>query len=225
MSNNNTGHWNTGYRNTGDCNTGYRNTGYRNTGNCNTGYWNTGYRNTGNCNTGNCNTGYWNTGYRNTGDWNTGDCNTGYWNTGDCNTGYCNTVTPDDCLIFNKPAKRNDWVNADKPSWLCSSLTEWIDENNMSDKEKDVYPSYATTGGYLKAYKSLHEAYKVSWDNATPEDRAKTFKLPNFDIDVFMEVFGFDPREDVKRTIIVDGKEIAISEESFQAFKEQFKGE
>lgn len=172
--------------------------------------------NTGNCNTGHCNTGDWNTG-----NCNTGDCNTGYWNTGNCNTGYCNTVTPDDCLIFNKPAKRSDWDNADKPQWIYATLTQWLDGNDMSDKEKDAYPSYVTTGGYLKAFKNLHAAYKDSWDKTTQEDRDLTRKLPNFDPVVFKEIFGIDI--DAGRTIVIDGKTIELSEGSYQAFVEQLK--
>jgi len=186
---------------------------------------NTGDRNTGNRNTGDRNTGYCNTGDSNTGNRNTGDRNTGYWNTGDWNTGYCNTITPDDCLIFNKTAKRSDWDNADKPNWIYVNLIEWVKESDMTDKEKDSYPSYVTTGGYLRPHKNLHAAYKESWDKATPEDRAKTFKLPNFDLEVFKEIFGFDPTGSKKRTIIFDGKEIEISEESYQVFVNQFKGE
>jgi len=63
----------------------------------------------------------------------------------------------------------------------------------LTDKEKEAYPSYVATGGYLKFYESLQHAYIESWEKATEEDRAKTFKLPNFDIYVFKEIFGFTP--------------------------------
>ena len=199
----NTGNLNTGDLNTGDCNTGNRNTGNRNTGNWNTGYKNTGNCNTGNWNTGNCNTGYLNTGNLNTGNWNTGNRNTGYkntgnrntghWNTGDRNTGHCNTITPDEILIFNKLGKREDWDNAEKPNWMFVNLTKWINKSNMTDKEKEAYPSYVTTGGYLKCYPSLKAAYIEAWEKADKEDRDKTFKLPNFDPVVFEEIFGFNP--------------------------------
>ncbi len=222
MTKTNTGNINTGNWNTGNWNTGNCNTGDWNIGNCNTGYWNTGDSNTGYWNTGDWNIGNNNTGYWNTGDWNTGNCNTGDWNTGDSNTGYCNTVTPDDVLIFNKPAKRSDWEEACKPAWMCCDLTLWISEAEMSDKEKDAYPSYVTTGGYLKAFSTLHDAFKASWDKADREDRAKTFNLPNFDLDVFKEIFGFDPTEGQTKTIVIDGKEIEISEDSYNAFKAQF---
>jgi len=189
----NTGDCNTGDYNTGNCNTGYKNTGYMNTGDWNTGDRNTGNWNTGNWNTGDRNTGNWNTGYKNTGYCNTGDWNTGDYNTGDRNTAYCNTITLDEVLIFNKLGKRKDWENADKPDWMFVDLTEWIYESNMTDKEKEAYPSYVTTGGYLKCYPSLKAAYIEAWENADKEDRDKTFKLPNFDPVVFEEIFGFNP--------------------------------
>ena len=193
---------NTGYCNTGDWNTGYCNTGDWNTGNRNTGDWNTGNRNTGDWNTGNRNTGNRNTGY-----WNTGNRNTGDWNTGNRNTGYCNTVDPKDTLAFNKPCTFKDWENAEKPNWIYCSLTEWVSEVNMSDKEKEAFPIYVTTGGYLKSYTSMHHAFTDAWEKADEEDRAKTFKLPNFDAEVFEEIFGFNPQE--KKPVEMTVAEIA----------------
>jgi hypothetical protein len=197
----NTGDYNTGYRNTGDYNTGDYNTG-----DCNTGDGNTGYRNTGDYNTGYRNTGYCNTGYRNTGD----------HNTGDYNTGYCNSVAPEDCLIFNKPAKRKDWYGAEKPDWMFVNLTKWISESEMTKKEKDAYPSYVTTGGYLKAFATLQDAFKDSWDKADKEDRDKTFNLPNYDREVFIEVFGFDPEKDSRKKVILE-----LTDEQIKRLKEQ----
>lgn len=129
----------------------------------------------------------------NTGNCNTGDCNAGDCNAGNWNTGYCNTITPDEVLIFNKMRKREDWENADKPNWIYVNLTKWINESAMTNKEKESYPSYVTTGGYLKCYSSLKAAYIEAWENADQEDREKTFKLPNFDPVVFEEIFGFNP--------------------------------
>lgn len=208
-TNDNTCDWNTGYRNTGDSNEGNRNAGSWNTGNYNTGSCNTGNFNLGNYNAGDCNTGYFNTGdyntgshntgdynagYFNTGDCNTGNWNTGDWNTGDWNTGFCNTITPNYyILVFNKPCKRSDWKSAVKPSWMYVSLTKWVDVEDMSDKEKEENPTYKTTGGYLKAYPTLQAAYVDAWNKASKEDKELTFKLPNFDINVFKEIFGFTP--------------------------------
>jgi hypothetical protein len=208
--NHNTGNWNTGDWNTGNRNTGNRNTGDWNTGNRNTGYRNTGNRNTGNWNTGNWNIGNRNTGYRNTGNWNIGD-----FNTGDFNTGYCNSITPDDCYIFNKPSKRSLWDSAEKPKWMFIDLTKWVEQAEMTDKEKEAYPSYVTTGGYLKCYPDLRTTFIESWENTTEEDRELTKKLPNFDPVEFEKVFEFNPFKEVEavaKTIEIDGKKYQLIE-------------
>ena len=208
---------NTGGRNTGDYNTGYYNTGYRNTG-----YWNTGNHNTGNHNTGSCNTGYCNTGYWNTGNHNTGSRNTGDWNTGSRNTGYCNTITPDDCLIFNRPSSILAWENAVKPEWMYFHLTKWVYENDMSENEKTAYPNYKTNGGYLKIYTSYHHSAIESWENTTDEDRELTLSLPNFDDDVFKEIFGFSAVQSLKKrhSIVIDGVSTEISRDKLKKIKE-----
>ena len=215
----NTGDYNTGDGNTGDFNTGEYNTGDFNTGDYNTGSWNTGYRNTGDFNTGDFNTGYRNTGERNTGDSNTGNYNTGDFNTGCFNTGYCNTITPDECFIFNKKGSRKEWEECDKPQWMYNiRLTEWVIEYDMSYEEKEDYPSYTTTSGYLKV-KTFQQAALEAWEKADEDDRAKTFNLPNFDIDVFEEIFGFRPTK--QKSIMYKG--IEITEEDLKQIKELLK--
>lgn len=173
-------------------NTGYSNTGDRNTGNWDTGNWNTGNWNIGNRNTGNRNIGSWNTGNRNTGNRNTGSWNTGNWNTGDLNT------TEPLLRIFNKETivKRED---ISYPSFFYYVLTEWIEENKMTDKEKDAYPSYVTCGGYLKSYTDK-QAWRNSWDKATREDKEKCFKLPNWDNEIFKEISGIDVEKELGTT-------------------------
>jgi hypothetical protein len=135
--------------------------------------------------------------------------------TGDWNTGYCNSVTPEDCLIFNKPAKRSYWAEAEKPEWMYAQLTEWVPESCMSDKEKEAYPSYVTTGGYLKCFAGLRAAYIDAWERASHEDRELTKKLPNFDPDVFEEVFGFNPfkKPSAPREIVIEGAIYVLKEE------------
>ena len=187
--NRNTGNSNTGDSNTGDSNTGNRNTGNWNTGDSNTGNSNTGNRNTGNWNTGNWNTGYSNTGNSNTGDSNTGNRNTGNWNTGNSNTGFFNTVTPEDILIFNEPCKRDIWNKANKPNFIYFDLTKWIEFSEMTDEEKENYPSSKHLGGYLKGL-DYKEAWKDAWETASKSDRKLVTELPNFNWSVFTEISG-----------------------------------
>ncbi len=201
--NRNTGDWNTGNRNTGDWNTGDWNTGNRNTGNRNTGDWNTGNRNTGDwntgyCNTGNRNTGDWNTGNRNTGDWNTGNRNTGDWNTGNRNTGVFNTKETS-IRMFNK---ESDWTFQDwrdsRARFLLNNIpknvVEWICEEYMTDEEKELNPTYKTTGGYLKVLEESETA-QIWWDGLSEEDKQEIFNLPNFDADIFRECTGIEVRK------------------------------
>ena len=173
----NTGNWNTGSRNTGDRNTGDRNTGYRNTGDRNT-----GYRNTGDCNTGNCNTGNWNSGSFNT-------CNH--------SAGMFNTKEQP-LYLFNKPTnftwKEFGNIFPNEYKLLFDSilpLTEWVNEENMSNKEKEENPEYKAVGGYLKK-RTYHEAWQIMWDSWTKEQQDSIKKLPNFDKDIFKEITGIE---------------------------------
>ena len=217
----NTGNWNTGDRNTGNRNAGNWNTGDRNAGNSNAGNWNTGDRNAGDSNTGNWNTGDRNTGNRNAGNCNAGDSNTGNWNTGDRNagdrnTGNRNTGSYNTCnysagmfntkeqplYLFNKPTDftRDEFRNIfpNEYALLFYSLfplTEWIDERDMSDKEKKANPSYKTTGGYLKE-RTYHEAWRIMWDSWTKKQQESIKNLPNFDKDIFKEITGIEVAND-----------------------------
>ena len=180
----NTGNWNTGNRNTGDCNTGNCNTGDCNTGNWNTGNWNTGNRNTGN---------------RNTGNWNTGDCNTGDCNTGDCNTvDFSNGVfcTKEDTIkIFDKESNMTlrEWRESRAKRIIAWNMktTVWIYESSMTEQEKAQYPSYKTTGGYLKVF-TYSEAWKNLWNSITDEEKQEIINIPNFDKNKFKEITGIE---------------------------------
>ena len=193
---------------TGRCNTGDRNTGDYNTGDRNTGYRNTGDYNTGDRNTGDCNTGYWNTGNRNTGDcntgnWNTGDCNTGYWNTGDCNTGDCNkssyntgcfNTEEQKIMLFNKPSNMTyrEWLKSDA-RWLLNQIpkyvVKWVYEEDMTDEEKRLHPTYKTIGGYLKVLDES-ECGQLWWNGLSDKDKFIIKAIPNFDADIFEECTG-----------------------------------
>lgn len=129
------------------------------------------------------------------GNFNIEDYNTGNYNTGNWNTGYFNTITPNTILVFNKECNREEWNNAIKPTFIYFVLTEWIKEENMTDKEKQKYPEYINTGGYLKEYE-YKEAFQKSFNNLSTEEKKKQVELlkalPNFDKDVFFEISGID---------------------------------
>ena len=174
--------------NTGKGCTGLCNTGNRNTGNRNTGDWNTG-----DCNTGNRNTGDWNTGNRNTGDWNTGDCNTGDWNLSSFNTG-CFMTEEQKIMLFDKPTDwtYRDWINSDARYALAhipKNVVEWVFSYDMTDEEKEKYPTYETTGGYLKVLDESESA-QIWWDGLTDGSKDIIKSLPNFDAEIFRKCTG-----------------------------------
>lgn len=199
----NIGSYNTGDYNTGDCNIGSYNTGEYNigrynTGSCNIGKYNTGNRNTGNRNTGDYNTGDYNTGFHNTGNCNTGNCNTGDYNTGNWNStnfssGFFNSIEQP-MYIFNQP------IDVPRSKFNCKGLivlkwnfenSWWIYESNMTEEEKIKYPTYKTTGGYLKTV-DFKTACKMMWDNLDSDDKKEVKKIPNFNVEVFEEITGIN---------------------------------
>ena len=189
----NTGKSCTGLRNTGD-----RNTGDRNTGDWNTGNWNTGNCNTGDRNTGDRNTGDWNTGNWNTGDWNTGDRNTGDWNTGDWNianaSSGCFCTENQKILIFDKPSDWTikDWWNSDVRYLLNKipkNVVEWIYSSDMTDEEKEKYPTHEATGGYLKVLNESESA-QIWWNGLSEKDKETIKSIPNFDVEKFEKCAG-----------------------------------
>ena len=169
---------NIGKKCTGLCNAGDNNTGNRNTGNCNTGNWNTGNRNTGNCNTGNCNTGDWNTG-----DWNKSSFNTGCFNTEE-----------QKIILFNKPSNMTyrEWMDSDAKyllNQIPKNVVEWVSEEDMTDEEKAAYPTYETTGGYLKVLDES-KCGQLWWNGLSDCDKQIIKSIPNFDPDIFYECTG-----------------------------------
>ena len=169
------------------------NTGKGCTGLCNTGNRNTGDCNTGDCNTGDCNTGNWNTGNRNTGNWNTGNWNTGDWNLSSFNTG-CFMTEEQKIMLFDKPTNwtYRDWINSDARYALTNipkNVVEWVSSYDMTDEEKEKYPTYETTGGYLKVLDESESA-QIWWDGLTDGSKDIIKSLPNFDAEIFRKCTG-----------------------------------
>ena len=171
----------------------------------------TGYRSTGNYSTGNYSTGDQSTGNRSTGNRSTGD-----YSISDYSTGHFSTRDYAGFDVFNKPCTLEKWDNADKPSFIFFDLTVWVEVCDMTDKEKEDNPLCKTTDGYLKVYE-YKEAWRIAWDKATDRDKELLYQLPNFDAEVFKEISGIDIEQ--KRKIVIDGKEIELSEESFNELK------
>jgi len=235
----NSGDYNSGDYNSGDCNSGYRNSGYRNSGKCNSGYYNSGNYNSGNCNSGDYNSGDYNSGDYNSGDYNSGKCNSGNYNSGKCNSGYYNSgnynsgdynsgnYNSGNCNsgIFNtdEPFMRSfnkettiKLSEFSMPSYEHFNVSYWIEESNMTEKEKKENPTYKTTGGYLKEVE-YKEAWSIFWRRTSEYNKKKFLALPNFDAGIFKEITGID----IEQEDDVDVTQIAESYLSLQAQLEE----
>ena len=139
------------------------------------------------------------TGLENTGNRNTGNRNTGNWNTGDCNTvDFSNGVfcTKEDTIkIFDKESNMTlrEWRESRARRIIAWNMetTVWIYQSNMTEQEKAQYPSYKTTGGYLKVF-TYSEAWKNLWNSITDEEKQEIINIPNFDKNKFKEITGIE---------------------------------
>ena len=187
----NSGNRNSGNRNSGDLNSGNRNSGNWNSGNWNSGDWNSGNRNSGDWNSGDLNSGNRNSGNRNSGDRNSGNLNSGDLNSELPMGSFCSKRK---YYLFDKPVTEIEYrkfINLDY-SWFI--LTEWINEDCMSNEEKQSHPSYAIAGGYLKKY-----GYKEAWIKCPPEVLKQIMALPKFDAKVFEEISGIKVKKASKK--------------------------
>ena len=135
------------------------------------------------------------TGYRNSGNFNSGNFNSGDWNKSSFNTGCFNTEK-EKIRLFNKPSSWTypDWLNSRARHLLNQipkNVVEWVRSVNMTDKEKAEYPTYKTTGGYLKVLDEPDCAV-LWWGTLDDVDKQTIMNIPNFDKAVFKEITGID---------------------------------
>jgi len=171
--------------NTGHCSTGDYSTGNRSTGDYSTGDFSTGNRSTGDFSAGNRSTGHFSTGDYSTGDFSTGDCSIS-----NHSTGHFSTIDYSGYGWFDKPCEKQ-WSEIDVPNFNYFKVAYWIEEENMTDEEKEGNTTYKTTKGFLKSvdYKT---AWKVFWRKTDEDNKKKFFNLPNFDWEIFTEITGLE---------------------------------
>ena len=137
-----------------------------------------------------------NTGKDNTGRGNAGNWNAGNENSVDFSTGCFNTKT-EKIRLFNKPSKWTyyDWLDSEACSVMSDcpySKTIWTYSRDMTDSEKEKYPTWECTGGYLKTIYVTYEDKQAWWDNLEDEEREAVMSLPNFDKEIFKEITGIE---------------------------------
>ena len=180
------------------------NSGFGNSGDYNSGDYNSGFRNSGNYNSGDYNSGYRNSGFRNSGNYNSGNYNSGDCNSGYRNSGFFNTNSPK-VRLFNLDSELE--FDSEIISNLRSNIFNniktvcvWIYEDKMSEKDKNDYPTYKTTGGYLKT-RDYKYCWKKGWEKMSEEAKQAIKDLPNFCPKIFEEITGISIEEKKKVTL------------------------
>ena len=85
-----------------------------------------------------------------------------------------------------------DWLNSDAKyllNQIPKDVVEWIWSENMTDEEKATYPTYKTTGGYLKVLDES-ECGQIWWDSLTDDKKNIIKSIPNFDAGIFKQCTG-----------------------------------
>ena len=122
---------------------------------------------------------------------NSGDCNSG-----DCNSGLFNTEKNPKLKMFDKESDWTieDWYSSDARDIMNTcpyTYSDFINESDMTDEEKENHPEYETIGGYVKTF-TVNKEDKEKWWNELDEDKKDVIKaLPNFDFDKFRQCVGF----------------------------------
>ena len=98
--------------------------------------------------------------------------------------------------IFDKDSDWTikDWARSDARIIMNTcpyTYSNFINESDMTDEEKENHPEYETIGGYIKTF-IVTEEDKEKWWNELDEDKKDVIKaLPNFDFDKFRQCVGF----------------------------------
>lgn len=128
-----------------------------------------------------------------TGLCNSGDCNSGDWNSTSFSSGCFNTEESE-IMMFNKPSGwgYKDWMQSEARfllNQIPKDVVEWIYESDMTNEEKEVHPSYKTTGGYLKELDES-DCAQIWWNGLLEHQRNIIKALPNFDAKIFKQCTG-----------------------------------
>ncbi len=96
--------------------------------------------------------------------------------------------------MFDKPSNMTyrEWLESDARRLLnqiSKNVVEWVYEEDMTDEEKTSYPTYKTTGGYLKVLDES-ECGQIWWDGLSQKGKDVIKSIPNFNNDIFLKCTG-----------------------------------
>ena len=89
----------------------------------------------------------------------------------------------------------SDWYNSKAYSIMSTcphTHSIYIDDYNMTTKEKENHPEYKTIGGYIKTITVTVKDRQKWWNDLSTSDKEVIKSLPNFDADKFCECVGIN---------------------------------
>ena len=97
-------------------------------------------------------------------------------------------------MLFNKPSNMTyrEWIDSDARyllNQIPKDVVEWVYEKDMTDEEKEAYPTYETTGGYLKVLDES-ECGQLWWGSLSDDQKKIIEEIPNFDVEIFEQCTG-----------------------------------
>ena len=158
-----------------------------------------------------------NSGHYNSGNRNSGDYNSGHYNSGNRNSGICNTQEGN-IYIFDTLQKDLTYSSKIVNDLLTilnrynKPIVEWIDETEMTDKEKLDYPTFKTTGGYLK------QNNEITINEVTKEDELFLRRIEGFSEEKLLKCTGIDLTKKLVK-VIIEGQEIMVTREVIEQWK------
>lgn len=72
---------------------------------------------------------------------------------------------------------------------IPKNVVEWIYSKDMTDEEKAEYPTYETTGGYLKILDES-ECGQIWWDGLKDSQKKVIRSIPNYNKEIFEQITG-----------------------------------
>ncbi len=72
---------------------------------------------------------------------------------------------------------------------IQKNVVEWINSDDMTDEEKAAYPTYETTGGYLKVLDES-ECSQIWWEGLNEKQKDVIRGIPNFNKEIFEQITG-----------------------------------
>ena len=109
-------------------------------------------------------------------------------------------------MIFNIKVSSDEFnkIKSSIPN-IKLPITKWINEKDMTDKEKREVSVWKEIGGYLKVL-SYEDAWSIAWKEMSQKDRDSILNIPQFNAEIFEKITGIKIEQQTNpKEITIDG--------------------